>query len=114
MAINDVVQLANGSVGVVGELTPQGQRVFFDESHLVVIDSEITATLSAPSYSIGDEITVWPHSGAITAIDGDQFTVSVQMTETFGFGPITWTGTQTVPRWRVIRDNDPRIERVWG
>lgn len=115
-SIGDVVQLADGSVGVVGEVQPSPgpYRVYFDESHLDVGDDYISSTLSAPTYNVNDEVSVWPYSGTVTAIDGDEFTVSIERQSDLGFGPLTWTADYVVPRWRIIRDNDSRIERVWS
>jgi len=113
--IGDVVQLANGSVGVVGEILPHGlSRVYFDRSYKDVLDAEISSTLSAPAYSVGDTVSIWPHSGDITSIDGDTFTVSIDRQTIFpdGFN-VTWSGDFQAPRWRIIRDNDTRISRVW-
>lgn len=116
-SVCDVVSLNDGSVGVVGELlashAPQQYRVYFDQSRLDVTDADIASTLSAPSYSVNDEVSVWPDSGTVTAIDGDTFTVSVDHQRWLESGPFTWTADHHVPRWRIIRDNDTRIERDW-
>lgn len=117
-SVGDVVTLTDGSTGVVGAALPshgsQQYRVYFDESRLDVTDADIASTLSAPTYSVNDEVTLWPYSGTITAIDGDTFTLSIERQhELNGGGYLTWTGTYTAPRWRIIRDNDSRIERDW-
>lgn len=115
--VGDVVSLNDGSVGVVGEALPshgsQQYRVYFDQSRLDVTDADIASTLSNPSYSVNDEVTVWPDAGTITAIDGDTFTVSVDHQRLLESGPFTWTADHHVPRWQIIRNNDPRIERDW-
>ena len=114
--IGDLVQLGDGSVGVVGEEVPspgpQLYRVYFTSEHLTVTDADISATLAAPVFNVGDEVTLWPYGGTIDAIDGDEFTLSIERQTPFDFGPITWTATHRVPRWRVIRDNDLRIVRI--
>lgn len=117
-SINQVVQLANGSTGVIGELLPspgaQQYRCHFDESYLDILDADIAQTLSAPTYNVNDDVSVWPDAGVISAIDGDTFTVeATRQDHVPGLGYVTWTATLKVPRWRVIRDNDSRIERVW-
>lgn len=115
-SIGDVVTLSDGSVGVVGEEVPspgdQIYRVFFTNEHVTVTDAGIVSTLDAPVYSVGDEVTLWPYGGEITAIDGDDFTLEIERQTPFDFGPITWTATHKAPRWRIIRDNDTRINRV--
>lgn len=113
--VADVVELNDGSVGVVGESLPHGlYRVYFDESHLDVSDAYISQTLAALTHNVNDEVSVWPYSGTVKAIDGDDFTVSIDRQSDLGFRPLTWTADYVVPRWRIIRDNDPRIERIWG
>lgn len=116
--VNDVVTLPEGSTGVVGEALPshgsQQYRVYFFDSYLDVTDADIASTLSAPTYSVNDEVTVWPFSGTITAIDGDTFTVSIDRSKELTSGGIfTWTADYKAPRWRIIKDNDSRIERDW-
>lgn len=117
-SLNDVVTLEDGSVGVVGELLPshgsQQYRVYFDRSYKDVTDDAISQTLSAPTYNVGDDVSVWPYGGQITAIDGDEFTVEIDRQQGFDFGVITWTGEYKAPRWRIIKDNDSRIERDWA
>lgn len=116
--LNDVVELEDGSVGVVGELLPshadQEYRVFFDESYKDVTDDAISSTLSAPTYNVGDDVSLWPYAGQITAIDGDEFTLEIERQHKFDFGWTSWTGTYHAPRWRIIKDNDSRIERDWA
>lgn len=117
-SVAQVVTLSDGSVGVIGEALAshdaQQYRCHFFDSSLVITDADIASTLSAPTYSVNDDISVWPNAGVISAIDGDTFTVEVERQQIVsGLGPITWTGTQIVPRWRVINDNDARINRVW-
>ena len=114
--IGDVVTLSDGSVGVVGEEVPspgpQVYRVFFSNEHVTTTEADITETLAAPEYQVGDTVTLWPYSGEITAIDGDEFTLSIERQQVLDFGPITWTGIYKAPRWRIIRDNDTRIKRL--
>lgn len=116
-AVGDVVTLNDGSTGVVGAALPshdaQQYRVFFFDNHLDVTDADIASTLSAPTYSVNDEVTLWPYSGTITAIDGDTFTLSIDRQRQLTSEVFTWTGTYTAPRWRIINDNDTRIERLW-
>jgi hypothetical protein len=117
-AVGDLVELPDGSVGVIGaELAspPDNQfRVYFPDSYKDITASDIQNTLSAPSYQVGDEVTVWPELGTITAVDGSEYTVAVEMSKRIeGVGHITWTGVQVVPFWRLVRDNDSRIERVY-
>jgi len=113
-AIGDVVELANGDVGVIGESLPRDQwRVYFPNGQLDVLPAAIASTKSAPSYLVGDTVSVWPDQGDITAINGDEFTVSLDKQQFLpGLGYVTWTATVTVPRWRIIRDNDNRLERA--
>lgn len=114
-SIGDVVTIAEGSTGVVGESFPSQPpafRVFFGEENKLVTDADITATLSAPAFTVNDTVTVWPFSGDITAIDGDEFTVSIERQKLLDIGPFTWVADHKVPRWQIIRDNDPRIARI--
>lgn len=114
-SIGDVVTIAEGSTGVVGESfpsQPQSFRVFFTDENKLITDADITVTLSAPTFNVNDAVTVWPFSGTVTAIDGDEFTVSIERQQLLESGPFTWTADHKVPRWRIIRDNDPRIERI--
>lgn len=114
-AIGDIVTLNDGSVGVVGEEVPspgaQIYRVHFNNSHLTVTDADIASTLEPPVYEVGDAVSLWPYSGTIAAIDGDEYTLSIERQETLDFGPITWTGTYKAPFWRLACDNDSRISR---
>jgi hypothetical protein len=117
-SVNDIVELDDGSVGVVSEALPSYGgashfRVMFRTGYTNATDSDVAQTLSARTYSVNDTVEVWPNQGTITAIDGDEFTVDVPMSEKFDFGAITWNGDQVVPRWRIILDNDERIQRVW-
>lgn len=113
MAVGDVVELPGGLVGVIGEQVepwPARWRVYFKENALEVLDSELVSTLSAPSYQVGDAVSVWPDHGTIQAINGDEFSVQVtRSAPVFGNRWVTWTATLKVPRWRIIRDNDQRI-----
>lgn len=116
-SVNDVVELTDGSVGVVAEVlssaNEQLYRVWFTDHHRVISVGHITQTLSAPSYSVNDEVGVWPHLGTIKIIDGDSFTVEVEHHQFIpGLGSTSWVANQVVPRWRIIRDNDGRIEGV--
>lgn len=116
-AIGDVVTLRDGSVGVVGEEVPspgaQIYRVFFSQESVTATEADITETLAAPVYEVDETVSLWPYSGEITAIDGNEFTLSIERQQVLDFGPITWTGTYKAPRWRIIRDNDQRIMRQW-
>lgn len=116
-AIGDVVTLRDGSVGVVGEEVPspgaQVFRVHFSDESVTVTDADITETLEATEYEVGDTVSLWPFSGEITDIDGDEFTLSIERQQVLDFGPIAWTGVYKAPRWRIVRDNDQRIQRQW-
>lgn len=112
MAIGDVVTLTSGLVGVVGEQTddvPLRWRVYFRENSLEVADSEISETLSAPSYSVGDEVIVWPDYGTIQAISGDEITVQATRSAPLWGDYVTWQATLVVPAWVVTRFTDTRI-----
>jgi hypothetical protein len=112
--IGSVIQLADESVGVVGDLIPGGFRLYFTESYLTITAADIVAELSAPTYSVNDSVAVWPYGGTITAIDGDEYTVQVSKSVNIpGLGVIDTSGPQVVPFWRLVRDNDSRIKRVW-
>lgn len=115
-AIGDVVRLRDGSVGVVGGEVPspgpQVYRVYFPNEHATALEADISATLAAPVYNVGETVTLWPYSGEITAIDGDEFTLSIERQTVFDFGPISWTAEYKAPLWRIIRDNDERLERL--
>lgn len=110
--LNDIVELADGSVGVVSRIENGRYHVQFFRNHWIVED--ITAVLAPPTYSVGDEISVWPDLGAITAINGDTVSVDVlRADDVQDLGVVHWTGHLQVPLWRVIRDNDPRIIRIY-
>lgn len=116
-SVNDVVELNDGSVGVVAEEVPSGgaqlYRVWFPTYHLVLSDGEISQTLSAPSYSVNQQISIWPYLGTIKSIVNDEFTVEVERSQFIaGLGNTSWTATHKVKRWRVIKDNDGRLQGV--
>jgi hypothetical protein len=117
-SVGDLVELPDGSVGVIGEkLSPppnDGFRVYFSESYKDITASAIQQTLGAPTYQVGDEVTVWPDLGIVSAVNGSEYTVAVERSEIIkGVGHITWTADQVVPFWRLVRDNDNRIERIY-
>lgn len=113
-SVGDVVKLSDGSVGVVSEIANGVHRVHFVTNHKDVNTDFISATLSAPNFNVGDEVALWPYSGTITAIEGDDFTLSIDRQQRVeGLGPITWMGTYKSPRWRIALDNDARIKRIW-
>lgn len=115
-SIGDIVVLRDGSVGVVGEVVPspgpQIYRVFFSNEHVTTTDADIQETLASQEYEVGDTISLWPYSGEITAIDGDEFTISIVSQELLEFGPVAWVGVYKAPRWQVVRSNDTRINRL--
>jgi len=115
-AIGQVVTLDDGSTGVVADAITGGlARVKFpDGTHTDVLDANITATLSAPEYQEGDQVTVWPDQGAIDSIDGSQVTVTLTKAERIpGVAHIEWMPDVTVPLWRIILDNDTRLQRAY-
>lgn len=114
--VGDVVQLANGWVGVIGgdaSLRPSGNwLVFFPNSHLDVPDAEIGIILVAQTFSVDETVTVWPHQGVIQTLNSSKATVELDRTVILpGGGRHSWTPIVTVPVWRLIRDNDPQLER---
>lgn len=118
-SVNDIVELSDGSIGVISEELPSPDpsnplfKVWFTDHHRSVTADDISQTLSAASYNVTDEVAVWPHLGEITVINGDEFTISIERSRFVpGLGSVTWTASHRVPRWRVIRDNDGRIEGV--
>ena len=114
-ALADVVTLRDGSVGVVGELvaSPGAQvyRVHFLRGSITTTDADITETLDPPEFNVGDSVALWPYSGTIADIQGDEFTLSIDRRVFLGFGQHAWTGVHKAPRWRLVRDNDARIGR---
>lgn len=115
-AIGDVVRLSNGWVGVIGEAaasTGDGPRwiVRFPEARHEILESEIDDTLSAPSYAVGDTVSVWPDIGEIAAVSGSDYTVDVPQSAVIREERFNWTGTVVVPKWRLILDNDTRLSR---
>ena len=112
------MRLTNGSVGVIGGLVPSGgaqqYRVHFDISTKTISADSVAETFSPQTFSVGDSVSLWPYSGVITAINGDEFTLSIERQELLEkLGPITWTGVYVAPRWRIVLDNDTRVRRVW-
>lgn len=117
-AVGDVVQLQDGSVGVISDqLSSHGEqqwRVAFPESRLDIIGSDIADTLDAPVYSPGDNVFVWPNSGTIQSVGDDSAVVTIERSETLpGLGMATWQSDDAVPLWRLTLDNDGRLQRIW-
>lgn len=112
MPIGDVVELASGLVGVIGEQTGQSPirwRVYFRRNSLVVSAGDMAQTLPAPVYSVGDTVTVWPDYGTIEAIDSD-ITMQVTRSAPLWGKYVTWQATLVVPQWLVTRYTDNRID----
>ena len=115
-AIADVVTLPDGSIGVISEELPRDQwRVEFpDATRIDVTASQIQSTLSALTYSVGADISVWPNLGVIESVAGESVVASVYRTDRIkGVGQIEWLSEDTIPLWRVILDNDTRLQRVY-
>ncbi len=116
LIVNDVVQLANGWVGVIGEDAserPSGNfLVYFPNSHLDVPEAEIGATLVARTFSVAETVEVWPYQGVIQTLNSSEASVELDRTIILpGGGRQSWMPIVTVPVWRLIRDNDPQLER---
>lgn len=113
-AIGDVVELSNGDVGVIGEELPRDQwRVYFPGGYLDVLAAAISQTLSAPTYEVGDTVSVWPYQGDVKSVDGDDVTVTLDRSVRIpGVGVPQWEPDVTVPFWRIVRDNDERLQRA--
>lgn len=112
-AIGDVIELANGDVGVIGEALSLDQwRVYFPEGHIDILEAAIADTLAAPSYEVGQTVSVWPHQGDIKTLGSSVVTVTLDRSEHIpGVGTPQWQPDVTVPLWRLIRDNDSRLQR---
>ncbi len=114
--LGDVVQLPNGWVGVIGgdaRLRPSGNYlVYFPNSHLDIPEAEIGVTLVARTFSVAEEVEVWPYLGVIQTLNSSEASVELDRTELLpGGGRHSWMPIVTVPVWRLIRDNDPQLER---
>jgi len=116
-SIADVVELTDGSVGVVSDVIDRDyHRVQFpDGTRIDVLPAAVSQTLSAPTYEVGQDVTVWPDIGTIDAIGGSRVTLTLTKSKRIPrVAHIEWNPTVTVPLWRIILDNDGRLQRNYG
>lgn len=117
-APNDKVRLTSargGWEGFVSEVVsgPSGESYYHvhspnwgdpAEGQALVAESDIAAgPLTAPTFSVGDDVTLYGRGGSITADNGDDtFDVSVEWV----VNPhLTLTRTHVVPLWRLAIEN---------
>lgn len=113
--VSDVVTLSGGSVGVVSELTSRGLfRVRFpDGTNIETSDEDITETLDAPTFADAVPVSVWPDAGILVSSTSSEAVVDLDKVEALSSGVLRWTARITVPFWRLILDNDPRLQRSY-
>ena len=115
-SLHDIITLsaARGSwEGVISELLPGvsepeyrvRKRVYeaHRNSSVIVRESDISSLSGvAPTFNVGDTITLNASSGIIQAIDDETYTVDV----TFQWKPnLQLTRRFMVPRWRILVEN---------
>lgn len=74
----------------------------WDEGIQVTQDVDIQQSLAKDTFQVGEKVSVGGHGGEVTAINGDDHTVTVDEVIT---KHLTVTRTHIVPLWKLAVEN---------